>query len=73
MADEIADLADVAFERPFASEGARWMTIARARIEGRHDDRFRTWLEDLATPVAPIPPPVFEVEADRRGQLGWSF
>ena len=73
MADEIADLAEAAFDRPFASEDARWMTIARARLEGEHDDRFRTWLEDLATPAIAAPPPVFEVEANRKGQMGWVF
>lgn len=73
QAEEIAELAGLALERPFASDEARWMTIARARIDGQADDRFCAWLDDVATPSIAVPPPAFEVEADRKGQLGWSF
>ena len=30
-------------------------------------------IEDVATPEAATPPPIVPVEADRRGQYGWSF
>lgn len=73
LAEEIAELAGVALERPFAPDEARWMTIAKARIEGQADDRFCTWLDDVATPSIATPPPAFEIEADRKGQWGWSF
>lgn len=73
LAEEIAELAGAALERPFAPDEARWMTIAKARIEGQADDRFCTWLDDVATPSIATPPPAFEIEADRKGQWGWSF
>lgn len=72
-ADEIADLAGVAFERPFAGDDSRWMTLARGRLEGEGDPRYRNWLEAVATPETATPPPTVPVEADRRGQFGWSF
>lgn len=72
-ADEIAELAGAAIERPFAGYDARWMTLARGRLEGEGDERYRNWLEDVATPEAATPPPIVPVEADRRGQYGWSF
>ena len=72
-ADEIADLAGIAFERPFAGADARWMTLAKGRLEGEGDERYRNWLEDVATPEAASPPPIVPVESDRRGQYGWSF
>ena len=73
LSEEIAELAGIALERPFAPEGSRWMTIAKARIEGGADDRFCGWLDDVATPDLAVPPPAVEVEADRKGQWGWSF
>lgn len=73
MAEEIAELAGIALERPFALDEARWMTIAKARMEGQGDDRFCAWLDDVATPSIAAPPPAFDVEADRKGQWGWSF
>lgn len=73
LSEEIADLAGIALERPFAPDDARWMTIAKARAEGLADDRFCNWLDDVATPELAVAPPAFEIEADRKGQWGWSF